>query len=273
MASAELSSLGAPLRRSRRSGHALPRRGSSPPSDRQPFAAQELWARRFTDRERPSELARSPGRACSPTTSRGAPPRSFQLTYSLSAADIGARLRCVGGARWTDRSERRPSATFAGPEYLVGSSPACRPRRVAPLTSPQPAAVADRRRALPRRALGAARRRAAGLDAIALKRGRIALALSCALARRLHGAAHARLGPPRARPREAQPRARGSQLIDLSLSRGEERAVRRAGRAGLPVALRLGVRGGARLLVVGPTVRTLRLSSISDQLLALGAAR
>jgi len=111
--------------------------------------------------------------------------RSFQLVYNLTAADLGAQLRCVAGAG--DGPGGSPTrAVSSSPNYTVSSSRSCAPRRLASSTAPQPAVVEPGRAPCLLAPPGPAA--IEGNQAtIAVSRARAAIALACALARGCRG--------------------------------------------------------------------------------------
>lgn len=211
-----------------------------------PFAAGELWSRVFAAAVGRPDWFAPQGGLLVYALSAGAP-RSFQLTYTLGPDELGARLRCVASA--ADGPAAAPTeASFASSDYTVGASPICRPRRLAAFTSPQPAliSVGDPRclaapSALP--ALGA------GLQAISVKRDRIALAVACSL----HGGCEGELSLTAGRRLASvavRVRSGAERVVGLSLGRAAVRAIARAGHAGLAATVRLARRGEVRTLAV-----------------------
>ncbi len=211
----------------------------------QPFAAGELWSRRFPSAVGHPDWMVAGGSLLSYALT-GTAARSFQLTYSLSAADAGSRLRCVASAA-DGPAETPTSATFASPEYSVASSAACRPRRIAGLTAPQPAVIPigdvgclAAPSSMP--AIGA------GFEAIAVKHLRIALALSCGLRGGCRGplvlsAGHTVLARGRLRLGQGT-----GQVVELALHGPAGRLLARSGGQGLTAVLRLQTGGAERLL-------------------------
>jgi hypothetical protein len=66
----------------------------------------------------------------------GHAPRSFSLIYHLTAADLGAKLRCV-----VEAEDGPPQAATTGSyatEATISSSPACQPRPIASASARQP---------------------------------------------------------------------------------------------------------------------------------------
>ncbi len=175
--------------------------------------------------------------------------RSFQLLYNLTAADLGARLRCVVTAE--DGAGVAPtSATLASPEYAVAKSSSCAPRMIAHIGGPQPAVVTvGSRRCLSAQAglseIGGA------LPDVSSVAGRSVVALDCALAKGCSGRlVLASAGKPLASA-VVSLRAGARRAVSLKLGGQGPRRLRRAGGAGLPVTLTLKGHGSNRLLLAG----------------------
>jgi hypothetical protein len=151
----------------------------------QPFARTELWSRRFPAAVgRADWLAPSGALTAYEVSGVGGVPRSFQLIYTLSAADRGAHLRCVTSAV-DGPAGATTSASFSTGEYAIPSSSACAPRLIA-RGGPQPAVVMLGTGAcLPASAapapLGAA------FDGAAVAGSRLAVALECGRGGGCHG--------------------------------------------------------------------------------------
>ncbi len=221
------------------------------PFGSQSFAARELWSTRFPAAVgKPDWFAAGGGIVTYGVAGAPGAARSFQLTYTLAAADLGARLRCVAGA--DDGPAGAPtSASFTSPEYGVSSDARCGPRRLGASNVPQPAiVVAGDLRCLPApsslAALGTSPRE------VAVKSGRAAFALACAL----HGcrgklSLTAVLGHKRRTVlgRAAAHVAGGSErLISLKLGSRGRRALRGAGAGGLAASLQLEAKHRVRRL-------------------------
>ena len=211
------------------------------PFGSQPFAAGELWSTRFRAAVGRSEWFAAGGGIVAYSVA-GAPgaARSFQLAYTLTAADLGARLRCVAGA--DDGPAGSPtSASFTSPEYGVASDARCGPRRLAAAGLPQPAiVVAGNLGCLPApsslAALGTSPRE------VAVKGGRAAFALACALHRcRGKLSLTAVLGGKRKPLGSAAAHVAGGseRLVSLKLGSRAKRALRAAGSGGLAASLQL----------------------------------
>lgn len=213
--------------------------------------AGELWSSRY-----PAALGRSDwlapggGLALYDLAAAGVA-RSFQLIYTLTAADRGQRLRCLVAA--SDGPAAAPtSAGYTSREYAVSDSPACAPRRLA-VGGPQPTLLLDGNAACLSAPAGPPAP-APGLRALAVASGRLAVSLVCAV----HGGCDGRLALLGAHGTLAQSgslrvRPGTSRLIALSLDGSARRQLRAAGREGLPVSIRLGTAGtlaGARLIAV-----------------------
>ncbi len=212
------------------------------PFGAQLFAAGELWAGLFPGAAgHPNWFV--PGGGVVAYGVAGAPgaARSFQLTYTLTSADLGAHLRCVAGA--DDGPATAPTtASFASPEYGVASAAVCGPRRLGAGTLPQPAIVlAGEPRCLPApsslAALGAVPRQ------VAVKGSKAAFALVCALHGGCRGklALTAVLGGRRVTLGHAAAHvSNGAQkLVTVKLSPRGRRALRAAGSRGLAASVQL----------------------------------
>ncbi|HXB17128.1 MAG TPA: Ig domain-containing protein [Solirubrobacteraceae bacterium] len=215
------------------------------PFGAQAFAAGELWSARFPGSVgRPDWFAAGGGLLAYGVASAPGVARSFQLTYTLGAADLGARLRCVAAAQ--DGPAGAPtSASFASPEYAVASFAACGPKRLGSASLPQPALVWDGEAPC----LGAPSS-LAGLGAsprdVAVKGGRVAVALGCAARHGCRGtlALTAVVGRRRETLGNAKTHvgAGAVRVIALRLSAPGKHAVSVAGGAGLSASLQLGAR-------------------------------
>jgi len=212
----------------------------------EPFAPGELWSRVFPAASgRPNWFAPQGGLLSYALD--GEVPRSVQLTYTLAASDLGSRLRCVASA--LDGPAAAPTgASFASAEYPVATSARCGPRRLVSLRAPQPAllAVGDPRCLAVPSALPAV---GAGLQGIAVKGDRLALALDCALRAGCSGRLTLTSGTKLAGA-AVRLRAGAERIVQLSLGPAAVRRVARAGHAGLPVTVRLTSGGGVRMLAV-----------------------
>jgi hypothetical protein len=211
------------------------------PFGSQPFAAGELWSTRYRAAAgRPDWFAAGGGIVAYGVAGAPGAARSFQLTYTLTAADLGARLRCVAGA--DDGPPTAPtSASFASPEYAAASDSRCGPRRLGASSLPQPAiVVAGDLRCVPApsslAALGTSPRD------VAVRGSRAAIALACALNRcRGKLSLTAALGGARARLASAAVHVPGGgeRLVSLKLDARGKRALRAAGTGGLAASLQL----------------------------------
>jgi hypothetical protein len=224
------------------------------PFGSQSFAGGELWSTRFPGAAGHSNWF-APGGGLVAYGVAGAPgaARSFQLTYTLGAADLGSRLRCVAGA--DDGPATAPtSASFVSPEYPVSSAAPCGPSRLGASSLPQPAIVAaGEAPCLPAPSslapLGASPRE------VAVKGGRAAVALVCALHGGCRGklaltaalgAAHVTLAHTRAHVASGAVR-----VLTLRLSTRGKRALKAAGARGLAASVQLeGTRRSQRLASV-----------------------
>jgi streptogramin lyase len=207
-----------------------------------PFSHGELWAERFPGSiGQPDWFAAGQGRLLYDVFQGSGAEGSFQLLYNLTAADVGARLRCFAGA--DDGPSSAPSrATRTSPEYAVSSSPRCAPQRIASTSGAQPVALE----------LGDfqclhAPSSLAGLGAsssgTAVRSGTLRISLYCALA----GGCRGKLALRPLTGRDGGPLAgarltlahRGRRLIVLHLSARGRSLLHRKGRAGLFTELTL----------------------------------
>ncbi len=211
------------------------------PFGSQSFAARELWSTRFpASVGRPDWFAAGGGFVAYSVAGAPGAARSFQLTYTLTAADLGTRLRCVAGA--DDGPAGAPtSASFASPEYGVASDARCGPRRLGASNLPQPAIVVAGAPRLPARAVLAG---GAGTSPreVAVRSGRAAFALACALngcrgklsLAAVLGGKHVTLGSA-----AAHVSGGAERLVSLKLGARGKRALRAAGAGGLAASLQL----------------------------------
>jgi hypothetical protein len=143
----------------------------------QPFAAHELWPGRFPGATGHPDWFAPGGGLIAYALSGSA--RSFQLTYSLSAADLGSKLRCLAGAEDGPAGASTVSS-FASPEYAVSTNPRCGPRRVGGSSGAQPAVVQiGDPRCLP--APSSLPSIGAGFQAVAVRGSVLAVSLGCGL--------------------------------------------------------------------------------------------
>lgn len=207
-----------------------------------PFAAGELWTTSFPAATgRPDWIVPGGTLALYDVSASAAAARSFQLVYTLQAADRGERLRCQVTA-FDGPASTLTTASYTTGDYAVAASPACAPRRVA-LGGPQPTLVLDGDVACLSTSPGPPAP-AAGLQAIAVRSGRLALSLVCAVRGGCDGPL-ALLGAGGTLARSARLRVRPgtSRLLDLSLAPAARRRLRAAPRTGLPVRVVLGAAG------------------------------
>jgi hypothetical protein len=208
----------------------------------QAFAAHELWTGRYPGATgHPDWFAPGGGLiAYAPST------RSFQLTYSLSTADLGSRLRCLAGAEDGPAAASTVSS-FTSPEYAVAASARCGPSRLAPRHAPQPAVVEiGDPRCLP--AASSLPAIGAGLQGIAVKGSALAVSLSCGLAGGCDGTLTLSSSRPLATASLRLTRGH-SRLLRLHLSSAGRSELRAAGSGGLAATMRLSVHGHTRPLV------------------------
>jgi hypothetical protein len=152
----------------------------------QPFAVGELWTRMVPSAlGAPNWFASGAGAVLYDVAATSSVPRSSQLVYNLTPADLGSKLRCVAAA--ADGPSPTPTrATFASPEYSVATSTACAPRRLGARIAPQPAVVEPGRAPCLLAPAGPAALEG-NLAAVAASKGRAVLALACALASSCRG--------------------------------------------------------------------------------------
>jgi hypothetical protein len=210
----------------------------------QVFAAHELWTGRYPGATGHSDWFAPGGGLIAYAVTGSA--RSFQVTYSLSAADLGSRLRCLATAEDGPFGASTVSS-FMSPEYAVPAGARCGPRRLAARRSPQPAVVQigdphclPAASSLP--AIGS------GLQAVAVKGSALAVSLSCGLAGGCDGTLT--LSASRTLATQGLRLARGrSRLLRLHLSSVGRSELRAAGSGGLAAAMRLSAHGHTRPLV------------------------
>jgi Putative Ig domain len=147
------------------------------PYGAEPFASGELWSRHFPAAVgQPDWFAPGAGLIVYDIDSSVGVERSFQLIYTLTAADLGTRLRCVVGA--TDGpAAAATAASFTSAEYRVPSTASCAPRRVAG-GGPQPTLVQAGASGCLRAPSGAPALDE-GFQGVAVSGGKAALALAC----------------------------------------------------------------------------------------------
>ncbi len=212
------------------------------PFGAQPFVAGELWGALF-----PGALGHpnwfAPGGGILAYGVAGAPgaARSFQLTYTLTGADLGARLRCVAGAD-DGPAAAATTASYASPEYPVSGAAVCGPRRLGAGSLPQPAIVlAGEGACVPAPSSLAAL--GTGLREVPVSGSRAAVALVCGL----HGGCRGKLtltavigGKRETLARAGAHVSSGSErVLTLRLSSRARRALRAAGPGVLPASLQL----------------------------------
>ena len=219
-----------------------------------PFAAGELWTRLTPAAAgTPNWFAAGAG-ALFYSTGKSGVPRSFQLVYNLTAADLGTRLRCLAGAQ-VGPGHSPTGTSFASPEYTVSASSACAPRRLAEASSPQPALVEPGRAQCLLAPTGPGALEG-GQAAIGVSKGRAIVYLACALGGGCRGKLSIVSGKVLAgRAQLALARRRGA-LVHVALTpRGRRLLSRSAG--GVAVVVKLKTRraelslGSARLLNAG----------------------
>jgi hypothetical protein len=208
------------------------------------FVPHELWTGRYPGATGHSDWF-APGGGLISYALTGSV-RSFQLTYSLGAADLGSRLRCLAAAE-DGPAGSSTASSFTSPEYAVPAAARCGPRRLAPRRAPQPAVVqVGDPRCLP--AASALPAIGSGLQAVAVKGSVLAVSLSCGLAGGCDGKLTLSSSHPLA---TASLRlARGhSRLLRLRLSPAGRSQLRATGAGGLAASLRLRTHGHSRPLV------------------------
>ncbi|HEX4436777.1 MAG TPA: hypothetical protein VH061_08270 [Solirubrobacteraceae bacterium] len=210
----------------------------------QVFAAHELWPGRYPGATGHSDWF-APGGGLIAYALTGSA-RSFQLTYSLSAADLGSKLRCLATAEDGPAGAGTVSS-FTSPEYAVPAGARCGPRRLAARRVPQPAVVQiGDPRCLP--AASSLPAIAAGLQGVAVKGSTLAVSLSCGLAGGCDGTLTLASSRPLATARLRLARGR-SHIVRLRLSATGRSELRASGSGGLAAAMRLSTHGHTRPLV------------------------
>jgi hypothetical protein len=206
------------------------------------FVQGELWAERFPGSiGQPDWFAAGQGRFLYDVFQASGVEGSFQLLYNLTAADVGARLRCVAGA--DDGPSFAPSrATHMSPEYAVSSSSRCAPQRIASASGVQPVALelGDFKCLHAPSSLAGLGSSSSGTE---VRSGTLRISLYCALSGGCRG--QLALRPLAGRDRGHLVEARlaldrgGRRLIVLHLSARGRSLLRHKGRAGLFTELTL----------------------------------
>jgi streptogramin lyase len=205
----------------------------------QTFAHGELWTQRFPGSiGQPSWFVAGQGDLLYDVSSGAAVEGSFQLLYNLTAADLGARLRCVAVAE--DGPLSAPTrASHTSSEYTVSSSSRCAPQWLAPGHGPQPTAfVLGRLRCLQAPSnLGAL---GGGSPGLAVGAGAMRFSLYCALSSGCRGrlALAAPGGSVIAQTNLALGHGQRG-LVRLTLGSDGRRLLRRRGKLGLAANLSL----------------------------------
>jgi len=224
----------------------------------QTMTAAELWGHVLPGAVgRPDRFAAGQGYIAYQLAATGAVHRSSQLVYNLVQADLGAKLRCAVTA--TDGPAAAPTrATFLSPQYAVAAGSYCAPRRLGPLSGPQPLlALIGSRHCLAQAASGLGEIGGGRSDA-AVRGGRLAVELECALTTRCAGRLSLAASARRTLAGAAVSLGAGARrLITLRLTAAGRRLLARAGGGGLAGNLTLVSRTGARPLLA------LRLRSLS----------
>ena len=217
----------------------------------QAFAAGELWDHVFPGAlGKPDRFLPGQGYIAYQLASGPGVKRSFQLVYNLTAADLGARLRCVVSAQ--DGPPAAPtSASFESPEYTVSTSPACAPRKLTHIGGPQPALVLIGTRHCLQAPAGLAEAGGAS-SAVSAAAERTAFELECALSGGCSGKLSL-LGPGGQSLAGATVSLHhgGHKLVTLTLDSKARALLRRAGSGGLSASLALARAGTkSRLLTM-----------------------
>ena len=223
------------------------------PFGAQPFVAGELWSRQFPGAiGQPDWFAPGGGLLVYGVTGPAGTARSFQLTYTLTASELGTRLRCVAGAE-DGPAAGATVASFASPEYAVSAGPLCGPRRIAGIAGPQPAIV----QVGDPGCLGAPSSLSAlgtGFQGVAVKGGKVALSLACGLTGGCSGPLslltlpHGHVAAVTLAKATVRVGRGSSRLVHLMLSAGGRRLLRVAGAGGLAASLQLVAHGHPRRL-------------------------
>jgi streptogramin lyase len=152
----------------------------------QTFVRGELWTQRFPGSiGQPSWFVAGQGDLLYEVSSSAGVEGSFQLLYNLTAADLGARLRCVASAEDGPLSAST-RASHTSSEYTVSSGSRCAPQQLASGHGPQPTAfVLGRLRCL--QAPSNLRVLGGSPPGLAVDAGAMHLSLDCALSSGCHG--------------------------------------------------------------------------------------
>jgi hypothetical protein len=213
----------------------------------QGFTSGELWPRLFPGSLGKSDrFAAGQGYVAYAVNAGSAVPRSLQLVYNLTAADLGAQLHCTVTAK--DGPVASPTtATMSSPEYTVSKAAACAPRQVAHIGGPQPAAVVVGSR-LCLEAPSGAGEIGNGPRVISVVAGRSVIAVECTVASGCSGKLALVSGGRTIAGTTVSLRRGARRVVSLKLD-GQSRArLKKAGSAGLPASLDLAGKSSKRRL-------------------------
>ncbi len=204
----------------------------------QTFTRGELWPRLFTGSlGKPDRFAAGQGYVAYQVNAGSAPLRSFQLVYNLTAADLGAHLRCIVSAK--DGPVASPTtATLTSPEYTVSKASSCAPRRVAHVGGPQPATVVlGSRRCL--EAPSGMSEIGNGPRDLSVVAGRAAIALECTLGSGCRGRLTLASRGRTIAGANVSLRRGARKVVSLQLTGQGPSRLKKAGSAGLAASLNL----------------------------------
>jgi hypothetical protein len=213
----------------------------------QVFTPGELWPRLLAGSlGKPDRFAAGQGYIAYQLAGTGVP-RSFQLVYNLTAADLGAHLQCTVSAE--DGPETSPTAaTLTSPQYSVSSARGCAPRQLAHIGGPQPAvAVIGSRLCL---------EAPSGLGEIGGRRGDVSVAagraafdVECTLASGCSGKLTLASGGRSLASSPVLLHRGARRIVSLKLNGGGRTRLKKAGSSGLAASLTLGGKTTARRLL------------------------
>jgi hypothetical protein len=214
----------------------------------QAFTPGELWPRLFPGSlGKPDRFAAGQGYIAYQLAAGAGVPRSFQLVYNLTAADLGAHLHCTVSAQ--DGPAASPTtATMTSPEYSISPASACGPRQLAHIGGPQPAiAVVGSRLCLEAPSgpseIGARR------GEVSVVAGRSAVAVECTVASGCAGKLTLAAGGRNLASTPLSLRRGARRVVSLKLN-GQARArLKKAGSGGLAASLNLAGKTTTRRLL------------------------
>ncbi len=216
----------------------------------QAFTRGELWPRLFPGSlGKPDRFAAGQGYVAYQVNSGATPPRSFQLVYNLTAADLGAHLHCTVSAK--DGPVASPTtATLTSPEYTVSKAASCAPRQVAHIGGPQPATVVVGSRLCLQAPSGVSEIGNGPRD-LSVVAGRSAVGLECTLGSGCTGKLTLTSGGRDIATANVSLRRGARKVLSLKLTGQASKRLKKAGSAGLAASLDLiGKRSRRRLASV-----------------------